>query len=246
MSSPDAGRNVLSIGPTNGFDWSEICGVWTSGYNDGIYAEYCASTLYEDIALDDDMKYVHFLLCLPSNYGISPILYVNINGVLHTYTGQLSGSVINYSYIGNAEGVNHFAGTIRKLNVFNYMPSASEAREILGIPETEAYSTITINSNMMEVGSLSNIAGQLGTEVDWSEEIRTDDYITLPIDVLEVSLGSYYDTDRIYFYDANHTGIAEFTVTYVNERVAIPSGAVYMKFLLKTPVLTNIDVTYYK
>lgn len=241
-----SGRNVIAISPNTSFSWDSIYGAWTNGNEKMIYLQHCTADTIMDVSFEDDKKYVHFLLCCSSGSGATTTLYTNINGVLATYTGNTGTIAISNNYIGNAEGSNHFVGTIRKLNVYNYIPDASEAREILGIPEAEAYSTITITSNMMEVGSLSNIVGQLGTEVDWSEEIRTDDYVTLPIDALEVSLGSYYDTDRIYFYDANHTGIAEFTVTYVNERVAIPSGAVYMKFLLKTPVLTNIDVTYYK
>lgn len=241
-----AGRNVLAISPDTSFSWANIYSVWTSGNSKTLYTQHCATDTMLDMSLEDNKKYIHFLLCCPSGASVATTLYTNLNGALTKYTGTTSAVAITNGYIGNAEGINHFVGTIRKLNVYNYIPTADEAREILGIPDAEAYSTITITSDMMEVGSLSNITGQLGAEVDWSEEIRTDDYITLPTDAYEVSLGTYYDTDRLYFYDSNYRGISQVIVTHVNERVAIPDGAIYMKFLLKTSNLIDVNVTYYK
>jgi hypothetical protein len=60
---------------------------------------------------------------------------------------------------------------------------------------------------MMEIGSLTNY-DPYGTSVDWDEEIRTKNYISLPSDATEVSINNYYGSDRIYFYDSNYKGMA--------------------------------------
>lgn len=240
------GHNVLAIAGDTSFNWSDLYGIWTRGESKNIYTQYRTITIHES-AVDDNKKYLHFLLTLPKYVGNASQLYMNVNGNMVTIPGMLSGTNNPYtSIIGNAEGSNHYVGTIRKLNVYNYIPSEEEAREILSVPGLIAYHTETISADMMEIGSLSNISEQLGMPVDWDEEIRTKDYIELPADAVVVSIDKYIDTDRIYFYNNNKTGIFEVTVWSKNEKVAIPSGAVYMKFLLKTTALIDVDVTYYK
>ena len=241
-----SGYNVLSIGPTTNFGWYEIYCVWANELKQLTY-QYEANVLQNSIAFEDDKKYIHFLITLPNTANQTSYIYANLNGALSVYSGYLSSNYTPvYAYIGNCEGQNHFKGKIRKLNVYNYIPTEAEAKEILGIPAISAYSTITITSDMMEVGSLSNVAGMEGTEVDWAYEIRTDDYITLPTDAVEVSINQYYDTDRIYFYNSNKQYISASILSSANESIIIPENAVYMKFLLKTSTLIDVDVTYYK
>lgn len=239
------GRNVLAISQDISFDWSNIYGMWTSGSKKEVYTEYQTTGIHEGVVLEDGKKYIHFLLCYPNVAGATATIYANVNGTLHTFTGYFVGNVIDSTYIGNAEGGNHFLGTIRKLNVYNYIPTVNEAEEILGIPEAEAYSSITITSDMMELGSLTNY-DPLGTEVDWDEEIRTDDYVTLPTDAIKVSIDAYYGGDRIYFYDSNYTCVSYVVTSKANEIISIPSKARHMKFLLMTTTPTDINVTYYK
>lgn len=241
------GRNVLVMSPDTSFNWYNSYGIWTSGSKKEIYSQYYTMTMREGIVLEDDKKYIHFLLCCPNSTGRPSNIYANLNGRLYEFDGVLNGTNNpNNMYIGNAEGTNHFLGTIRKLNVYNYIPSVSDVKEILGIPATEAYSTITITSDMMELGSLSNIPEQLGSEVWWDEEIRTDNYVTLPTDATEVSLGNYFGSDRIYFYDINYKCISEITLSRDNQVINIPSNAIYMKFLLMTTNFVDTNITYYK
>lgn len=240
-----AGHNILALSPDTSFSWANLCGLWTAG-GGAIYAEYLTATAIPDTNVLDNKKYIHFLLCCPNSIGETTTLYANIDGTLQSVTGVTTGSnPVSATYIGNAEGTNHFVGAIRKLNVYNYIPTEEQARDMLYIPDKVAYATTTISSDMMEIGSLTNYE-PYGTQVAWDYEVRTIDYIELPSDATSVSINRYYGSDRVYFYDADYTGMIPVTLTEDNQRMTIPSTAKYMKFLLMTTSLVDTTITYYK
>lgn len=242
----NSGRNILALSPDAYFNWANIYGFWTSGGKREIYSEYYTISITEGIVLDDDKKYIHFLVCCPNGTGRPSNVYANLNGKLHTFMGALAGtSNPSYRYIGNAEGGNHFVGTIRKLNVYNYIPNEDEIVQILGMLPVSVYRTDIVTKDMLELGSLTNYE-PLGSEVDWDEELRTDDYITLPEDAVKVSIDKYYGSDRVYFYDNNKNGIQQVVLSSANQLINIPDGAIYMKFLLMTTASTDVNVSYYK
>ena len=240
-----AGHNILALSPDTAFSWSNIYGMWTSGYG-GAYTESLTLQAIPDSKLLDNKKYVHFLLCCPHNVGGTPILYANIDGTLQTTIGIATDyTPISAAYIGNAEGANHFVGTIRKLNVYNYIPTEQQVRDILYIPDTAAYTSTIITSDMMEIGSLTNY-DPYGSPIDWDEEARTVNYINLPSDATEVSINRYYGSDRIYFYDASYKGMIPVVLNKNNQKITIPKDAKYMKFLLMTTSQVDIEITYYR
>lgn len=240
------GHNVLALSPNAYFNWTDIYGMWTSGYG-GVYAESKTSQVIPDTKVLDNKKYVHFLLTCPKDYiEGAPILYANINGTLQTTIGVgIDYIPFTPAYIGNAEGSNHFIGTIRKLNVYDFIPTKEQARRMLYIPDSTVYTSTTVTKDMMEIGSLTNYE-PYGAQVDWDEEIRTINYIDLPSDATEVSINNYYGYDRIYFYDSNYKGMIPITLSQNNQKISIPENAKYMKFLLMTTNLVDTEISYYR
>lgn len=246
LNSSENGYNVLTVSPNTNFSWYDSYCIWADNLN-LLNTQYQAVYLQTALDFKDNKKYNHLLLVLPDALEESSRLYSNVNNAMKVCENILQGmSGPSWKIISNGEGNSHFRGSIRKINVYNYTPTEEQSREILGIPTYVTNGSATITASMLELGSLGNTVSNLGQPVDYDAEVRTIDYISVPDSTEYVSMNQYYDTDRIYFYDENKTCISEMELRGLNEKLSLPIGSKYMKFLLKTTTKPDVIVTFYK
>lgn len=243
LEDNNSGHNILAVGATDTPQWADIAGVWSGG-NRQIYMENLASYSVYDIDTADNKKYIHFLLCMPSGNSSTYTVYVNHNGEVDTYSTTVP-ATIEKNYISNAEGTNHYYGSIRRLNAFDYIPNEDEVNEILMATQLSVYDTLTISANEMEIGSLSNVDETLGEPVKWSEEIRTKDFVLIDSGATRMSLDTNYGNDRIYFYDENKQVISQMTLPGANVSFRIPEDAMYCKWLHNVNTIQDIVISWY-